>query len=97
MTAKGYWVVNLDVADPEQYAKYQAFVRPFLAEIGGTFLVRGGQHEVMEGTSRSRQVVVEFESYRQALAAYRSDVYQSGMRDRLGASVANFVIVEGRE
>jgi uncharacterized protein (DUF1330 family) len=95
--AKGYWIVNLDVADAEQYAKYQAFVRPFLAENGGTFIVRGGRYEAVEGTSRSRQVVVEFESYETALAVYRSDAYQTGMQNRLGASTANFVIAEGLE
>jgi uncharacterized protein (DUF1330 family) len=95
--ARGYWIVNLDVADPERYARYQAFVRPFLEENGGRFLVRGGTHEVVEGTARVRQVVVEFESYEKALAAYRSEAYQTGMQDRLGASTANFVIAEGLE
>jgi uncharacterized protein (DUF1330 family) len=95
--AKGYWIVNVDVTDPDQYAKYQAFVRPFLADNSGTFFVRGGRHEVVEGTSRSRQVVIEFPSYEQALAAYRSPEYQDGMKLRAAASAANFVIAEGLE
>lgn len=40
--AKGYWVVRVDVTDPEQFKIYQAFVGPFLAEHDGRFLVRGG-------------------------------------------------------
>ena len=38
---KGYWVVDLEVSDPEAYKAYQAFVRPFLAENEGRFLHRG--------------------------------------------------------
>ena len=95
--AKGYWVVGIDVDDPEQYAVYQKFVRPFLAASGGKFVVRGGQQEVVEGNARRRTVVVEFPSYVDALTVYHSETYQAGMQDRLAASVADFVIVEGFE
>ena len=93
--AKGYWIVDLEVTDPEAYKAYQAFVRPFLAENGGRFLVRGGQQTVAEGDVLPRSVVVEFESYEKALAAYRSPAYQQGLQLRLNASRANFVVVEG--
>lgn len=93
--AKGYWFVSLDVNDPGQYSVYQQFVRPFLAANGGKFVIRGGQKTVVEGNVRSRVVVVEFPSYADAERAYHSDAYQQGMRNRLGASIADFAIVEG--
>ena len=93
--AKGYWVVNIEVTDIETYRQYQAFVGPFLAEAGGRFIVRGGERLAKEGDVRARTVVVEFASYAQAVAAYESDAYQSGMQQRLAAGVADFVIVEG--
>jgi uncharacterized protein (DUF1330 family) len=93
--AKGYWIVTMDVHDAGRYAAYQAFVGAFLAANGGSFVVRGGRFETVEGTSRSRQVVVEFESYDRALAVYRSAEYQAGMQDRLGGAIADFVIAEG--
>lgn len=93
--AKGYWIVDLEVTDPEAYKAYQAFVRPFLAENGGRFLVRGGQQTLAEGDALPRSVIIEFDSYEQALATYRSPAYQQGMQLRLNASRANFVIVEG--
>lgn len=93
--AKGYWVVNLEVTDPQTYRRYQTFVGPFLAEWGGVFVVRGGTRVVKEGEARARTVVVEFPSFAKAQAAYDSDAYQAGMQQRLGASVADFVIVEG--
>lgn len=92
---KGYWIVRLDVTDGERYALYQEFVRPFLQRIGGRYLVSAGRHEVAEGKPRSRQVVVEFETYDAALTAYHSPEYQRGMKLRLDASTADFVIVEG--
>jgi len=93
--AKGYWVVGIDVEDPERYAVYQTFVRPFLAESGGRFVVRGGQQEVVEGSFRKRTVVIEFPSYAEAQLIYRSEAYQTGMKARLEASISDFVIVEG--
>lgn len=93
--AKGYWIVNLEVTDPDTYAHYQAFVRPFLIEWGGRFLVRGGERLVTEGQGRGRSVVVEFTSFAKAQAAYKSEAYQNGMQRRLAASVADFVIAEG--
>ena len=92
---KGYWIVNVDVTDPDAYAEYQAFVRPFLAENGGRFIVRGGRSEVVEGESRSRQVVIEFDSFEKAQSLYHGDTYQAGMKLRLGAATANLVIAEG--
>ena len=92
---KGYWVVDLEVTDPEAYKQYQAFVRPFLTSNDGRFLIRGGQLSVVEGQVNSRVVVVEFPSYDHAIRAYHSPEYQDGMKQRLGASTANFAIVEG--
>jgi uncharacterized protein (DUF1330 family) len=93
--AKGYWVSHLLVTDAEAYKAYQAFVRPFVATNGGRFIVRGGRMEVVEGAMSPRVVVIEFPSYEQALAAYRSAEYQEGMKLRLGISVANIAVVEG--
>jgi len=92
---KGYCIGNIDVTDAETYSQYQAFVRPFLADNGGHFLVRGGRCEIVEGEMKSRQVVIEFDSYERAHSLYHSDAYRQGMKPRLTAATANFVIAEG--
>lgn len=97
MTAKGYWVVHLEVADAAVYKLYQEFVRPFLAANSGRFVVRGGAQTVVEGRVRPRTVVVEFPSLADAQRVYRSTEYQEGMKPRLASSVADFAIVEGLE
>lgn len=93
--AKGYWVVNMTVTNPEKYKEYQAFVRPFLEANSGKFVVRGGLAEVVEGVVQPRVIVIEFPSYEHARQVYHSAEYQAGMRLRTGASTGNFAIVEG--
>jgi uncharacterized protein (DUF1330 family) len=94
---KGYWVVHIDVTDTDTYRVYQEFVRPFLAANGGRFVIRGGEQSVVEGSVRPRTVVVEFPSLAEARRVYHSPEYQTGMRERLASSTADFAIVEGFE
>ena len=70
-------------------------MRPFLAANDGRFLIRGGQQDVVEGAMKPRVVVIEFPSYEQASRVYHSEAYQNGHKLRLGASMADFAIVEG--
>ncbi len=99
MMAKGYWIGRIDVHDLEAYKKYVAANAAVFAKFGGRFLVRGGRFENPEGTSRSRNVVLEFDSYDQAVACYHSDDYQAVMALRSSNAVAegDMVIVEGYE
>ncbi len=93
--AKGYWVVSIDVTDPDRFARYVEAVTPFLMEQGATYQVRAGRHEVVEGARRGVNVVVEFPDYASALACYRSPGYQQIALDRLASSTGDFLIVEG--
>lgn len=94
-TAKGYWLVRFTTTDPEGFAAYAAAAAPATAPFGAQLIVRGGQNEVVEGTSRPNNVVVEFASYAEALACYRSDAYQSAVALRKNAAEFDVVIVEG--
>ena len=68
--SKGYWIGRVDVSNLDAYQNYiTANASPF-AKYGALFPVRGGSHEVVEGTSRQRNVVIEFESYQAALDCY---------------------------
>ncbi len=93
--AKGYWIAHVDVTDPEAYKAYIAANALAFAKYGARFLVRGGTHEVAEGASRARQVVLEFADYATALACYRSAEYQAAVALRKPASAGDLVIAEG--
>ena len=93
--AKGYWIARIDVADMEGYRAYVAANGGPLKQFGGRFLVRGGRHENPEGTSRSRNAVIEFPSYQAALDCYHSADYQAAIKLRQPVSEGDFIIVEG--
>ena len=93
--AKGYWIARVDVSDPEGYKAYVAAnARPFKA-YGARFLVRAGRFENPEGSSRSRNVVLEFPSYQAALDCWNSPEYQDAVKLRLPVSTVDIIIVEG--
>ena len=93
--AKGYWVAFADVSDPEGYKAYIAENAKAFRKYGGRFLTRGGKSESPEGQPRSRAVVIEFASYADAIACYRSPEYAKAMALRAGKSVMDLSIVEG--
>lgn len=93
--AKGYWIARVDVHDLEAYKKYVAANGAPIARHGGRFLVRGGAREAPEGTPRSRNVVIEFPSYRQALDCYNSQDYRHAITLRTPVSEGDVLIIEG--
>jgi uncharacterized protein (DUF1330 family) len=64
---KGYWLVHSDISDEDKHAEYVKANRAVLGRYGAKFLVRWGTYEQVEGSGRSRQVLIEFPSYAAAL------------------------------
>ena len=95
--AKGYWVVRVDVHDPEAYKKYVAANGPAFAKFAARFLVRAGRSETLEGSSRSRNVVIEFPSFEAALACWHSPEYKEVLKLRRDAATADVLVIEGYE
>ncbi len=93
--AKGYWIARVDVNDEEAYKPYTVANPRIFKKYGGRFVVRGGQYECPEGSSRTRNVVVEFPDYAAAVACYRSPEYQQNMKIRQATALADLIIVEG--
>ncbi|MCB1497957.1 MAG: DUF1330 domain-containing protein [Bauldia sp.] len=93
--SKGYWIVRVDVHDPEGYKKYLAANAAAFKKYGGRFLVRGGAFEVMSGEARERNVVLEFKDVETAKACYRSPEYQHAIAERGDSAVVDVVVVGG--
>lgn len=93
---KAYWIAHVDVSDADQYSQYTQRAPAAFARYGARFLARGGRSEALEGRDTpQRSVVIEFDSYEQALACYHSPEYQEARRHREGVAQAEIIIVEG--
>jgi uncharacterized protein (DUF1330 family) len=93
--AKGYWVARIDVHNMDGYKEYVAQNGAVFKKYGARFLVRAGRAEGKEGTSRSRNVVIEFKDYETALACYHSPEYTHLVGVRSPHADGDLVIVEG--
>lgn len=92
---KGYWIVRVDIADPEKYKAYVAANGPPLKKYGAKFLVRAGRYEAVEGGSRTRNAVIEFPSYQTALDCWKSPEYQAILHLRQPVSTIDLIVIEG--
>ena len=92
---KAYWVVRGHILNPEEYAKYINLAGPVVKKYQGTFLSRGGRQEEKEGSGYERTVLIEFNSYEEALFCYNSDEYQEALEYVKNSADRLVVIIEG--
>ena len=93
--AKAYWIARVEVHNMDGYKEYIAQNGAVFNKYGARFLVRGGKFEVKEGSSRSRNVVLEFRDYETAVACYNSPEYARLVAMRSPHSECDLVIIEG--
>jgi|SRR5690606_29310638 len=76
--AKGYIFGEVDIHSPgPEWDEYSSSVQATLDAYGGTFVIRGGMPNVLEGKREGATfVLLEFESEAKAQAWYDSPAYQ---------------------
>lgn len=93
---RGFIIGRVRVNDADAYQAYAAQVPGVLAQLGGTYLARGGRSEALEGgMALDRLVIVGFADVAAAKAFHQSDLYAPLRQIRTSASDSNIVIVEG--
>ncbi|WP_439381391.1 DUF1330 domain-containing protein [Amycolatopsis lexingtonensis] len=93
---KGYWVsVYRTISDPEKLAAYNELARPAVKAAGGRVLVRGGRVEAYDAGIAGRTILIEFDSFEQAVAARESAAYQEALAALSDGVERDFRIVEG--
>jgi uncharacterized protein (DUF1330 family) len=92
---KGYWLARLDIDNEAEYAEYRKLNSIAFTKYKARFLVRGTVGENIFGTPRKHNVVIEFESYDQAVACYRSPEYQAAKQHLAKVGATDLVIVAG--
>jgi uncharacterized protein (DUF1330 family) len=91
-----YIIVEVNVTDQALYDDYKKLVPPTLELYGGTFVVRGGETETLEGDwNPGRFVILQFESVERAKAWWASEEYRAPKQLRQRASSARMIVAEG--
>ena len=91
-----YIVLNIEVTDPARYPEYTKLVQPTLDKYGGTFIVRGGKAETIEGSIQAKRIVIlQFPSYERAKAWWNSDEYREPKALRQRYATGDAILVDG--
>jgi uncharacterized protein (DUF1330 family) len=92
-----YVITDAKVSDVEKYEGYKALTPAAIAAAGGEFLVRGGDHVVLEGNwNPTRVVMLKFATIEAAKAFYDGELYRAARAKRAGATeFFNMIVVQG--
>ena len=91
-----YVIVDIDVNEPLEYAKYKEMAAPVVAAFGGKYLARGGKTETLEGGwIAKRLVILEFESVARAKEWLNSKEYSAARALRHKTAECYMIVVEG--
>lgn len=91
-----YVIAQVEVTDPESFARYREMVPATLESYGGRFIVRGGKTEPLEGDwNPSRLVVIQFDSVERAKAWWASEEYAEAKALRQRSANTKLTVVEG--
>jgi uncharacterized protein (DUF1330 family) len=94
--AKGYWVsAYRTVSDPEKLVAYNKLAGPAVEAAGGRLLARGSRVVAHDAGIAERTVLIEFDSFEQAVAAHASEAYQGALAALSDGVERDFRIIEG--
>jgi len=93
---KGYWVsAYRTISDPEKLAAYNKLAPAAVQAGGGRVLTRGSRVVAHDAGIAERTVLIEFDSFEQAVATHESDAYQEALAALSDGVERDFRIVEG--
>jgi len=92
-----YFIVDYhEITDPQTLGEYRQRVTATLDQYGGSFLVRGGATQTIEGEwSTPRLVVIAFDDVESFERWYHSPEYTKILPLRLKASRARAILAQG--
>ena len=92
----GYFIIQINVTNPENYKEYITKVTPIVKKFGGEYMVRGGKSENVEGQwYYERTVVLKFPTYEMVHKWHESEEYKPIKKIRVDNSDCNAIIIEG--
>ena len=94
--AKGYWVsVYRTISDRERLTAYDELAGQAVRAGGGRVMSRGGRVVAHEAGNTQRVILIEFDSFEQAVEAYESEAYQKALVTLSDAVERDFRVIEG--
>jgi uncharacterized protein (DUF1330 family) len=94
--AKGYWVsAYRTISDREKLAAYDKLARPAVQAGGGRVLSRGVRVVAHDAGIAERTVLIEFDTFEQAVATRESEAYQEALAALDDGVERDFRIIEG--
>ncbi|MEO8413466.1 MAG: DUF1330 domain-containing protein [Ginsengibacter sp.] len=91
-----YIIVDVEINNPEEYEEYKKLTPASIASYGGSFIVRGGAAEVLEGDWKpGRVVVLEFPDADRAKQWWHSVEYAPAKIIRQRAANTRMIVVDG--
>ena len=87
-------IVESNVSDPSWIEEYTEQVTKMVTKVGGRYLTRTGNVEMLEGEDKPQfSIVVEFPSREAALELYNLEEYQPFKKARLAGAECKFMLV----
>jgi uncharacterized protein (DUF1330 family) len=91
-----YIISDVSIRDAAAFEIYRARAADSIAQHGGSYLVRGGAFEVLEGEWLPQAIIIaEFPDMDAARVWYRSREYARALEVRDQALRRNLIVVEG--
>lgn len=96
---KYYAVADIDIIDPTWIPEYRQKVTAMVESVGGKYLARTGNIEVVEGEKAKphSMLIIEFPSKSAAQQFYDSDEYRPFKEKRLKGTKGSLVMVAGED
>jgi uncharacterized protein (DUF1330 family) len=93
---RAFVIVEISIQDHQAYEEYKKLTPVSIAAYDGKFIVRGGQHTMLEGDwNPERIVILEFPSVKRANEWWNSKLYEGAKEIRKKAAKTKMIIVEG--
>ena len=93
---KGYFLsAHRREADPKKRAEYLKLAGPAIEKAGGKVLASTNNISAYENGKAEQTVLVEFDSFEKAKAAYESDEYKKALKALDGGADRDLRIFEG--
>ncbi|MDI9347621.1 MAG: DUF1330 domain-containing protein [Methylacidiphilales bacterium] len=93
-----YLIITAQITDYGKFKSYAVATAEYVAELGGEYIVRAGQTELLEGVfdMGSKVVISRWKSKEHALSFWQSEKYQSVLKPlRENTGTFTVLLIEG--